>query len=304
MNYEEFKASVVTGLHDYYGAEVCITVSPVLKDNGKREDGIFIRSVEKPEELVPVVYLNRMYECYEKGSVSMDACVQQIIDTRHWNKDYEKMKQFSNRIRDWGQVKAAVYPILLPTEENEELLENLVTGSFLDLSVAYIIREKSENSGNCSIKINRGLLEVYGISQEQLHEQAMQNLEQDSYGFYNIVQCIANYMEWGKPIVMGTEVKVLQTGSMYVLVNMSEIYGAAGILNRRLLHEKIHGMNCYILPSSIHETVFVPVEPGIQQWQMDDMVQEVNESMAGNREKLSNHSYFYDAQTEEIRIWE
>jgi len=82
---------------------------------------------------------------------------------------------------------------------------------------------------------------------------------------------------------------------MYVVSNTQRIYGAAVILYEGVLEafaKKIGG-DFYILPSSIHETLFIPANTGIEQEELLKMVREVNEKEVSPDEELSDHVYRY-----------
>ena len=89
---------------------------------------------------------------------------------------------------------------------------------------------------------------------------------------------------------------------MYILTNRDKSYGAAGILNRELLKEFAEGRDFIILPSSVHESLFVPVDGETDQSVFDEMVREVNRNEVSVEEQLADHSYYYDAQAGEIRM--
>ncbi len=91
-------------------------------------------------------------------------------------------------------------------------------------------------------------------------------------------------------------------GRMYILTNAAKTYGAAGILNKRLVQEFAGGQDFFILPSSIHETIFVRAHDLSEKEAFDSMVAEVNEEQVDAEERLSDHCYYYDGRTGEIRM--
>lgn len=88
---------------------------------------------------------------------------------------------------------------------------------------------------------------------------------------------------------------------MYVLTNSLRMFGAAGILDRKFLKDKLGEKNYYMLPSSIHETIFVPAVEGADWKTLNCMVREVNEKEVSEEERLSDHCYFYEGKTGELR---
>ena len=89
---------------------------------------------------------------------------------------------------------------------------------------------------------------------------------------------------------------------MYVLTNSSKIYGAAGILNKELIRKFAGKQDYFILPSSLHECIFVPVNDKFDKEYFDSMVAEVNKTQVSVEERLTNHSYYYDAESGEIKM--
>ena len=202
-----------------------------------------------------------------------------------------------DKLQDWNCVKECIYPILLSARENKRQLGKLVFTRMLDLAVAYIIRHDTGNGYSGCIKISHNLLSHYKVSKAELHRQAVSNLEKDGYEFCDIESIVRNFMQK----IMGvTEYGKAPLG-MYILTN-SKSYGAAGILNKNMLREFAGNRNYYILPSSIHETIFVPDDGVCGKERLDEMVKEVNAEQLETKEILSDHSYYYDARTEEIRM--
>ncbi|MCH5256763.1 MAG: hypothetical protein J1D87_05690 [Lachnospiraceae bacterium] len=210
--------------------------------------------------------------------------------------DYE---EFKRKILDWDSIKGYIYPILLSTKENAELLEKLVSMPMLDLSVAYIIRKEMPNGYYGSVKISKEMLECYGISAQELHRQAMENLERDGYEFQDMQTLVKNYLSAELSGIWNATSK--PPVEMYILTN-NKSYGAAGILNKELIRKFAGKRDYYILPSSLHETIFVPASNENGKEMLDSMVKEVNADVLDAEDVLSDHSYFYDAKADEIRM--
>ena len=88
-----------------------------------------------------------------------------------------------------------------------------------------------------------------------------------------------------------------------MLTNRTGRYGAAGILDQETVRKFAGGRRYHILPSSLHETIFIPAERGKKE-ELDRMVREINEAQVEKEERLSDHSYFYDGEKDEIRMTE
>lgn len=301
MKYEEFKAKILEELRGFYGEKADVELEEALMNNGKRKGAVQIRIGGEESSTVPFIYLGDFFRMYDAGEMDMEGCIKGIVRLRKENGCRTEIAQFAGRVLDWEYVRGKVYPALLSTEGNRELLGRLASRSLLDLSVIYVIRGTADGGGSYSVKITRGLMKAYGIDEGQLYGQAMQNLEKDGYRFFEMGRYVQEQMEGTENGGMQGQ-ESLEEGKMYILRNTSGLYGAAGILNGNLIRDAAKGHDCFILPSSIHETIFLPVSVGQDQKELDAMVAEINKMCVDEEERLVDHSYYYDAETGRIRI--
>lgn len=299
MNYEEFMKRLLADLQNFYGRDVVIATEKILKNNGQYYHGLQI-TLKTSGNVIPIIYTDGIYEKYKNGDMGMEECVREVLKTREKYECPEEILQFANSLTEWKFVKGKVYPVLLSTEDNRELIQKLVSTPFLDLAVIYIIRG---NEGEC-VKISREMLKAYGIDKQELHEQAMENLGKDGYRFQDMEELIKEMLhERG----LGEDILPLfgedRKGKMFVLTNPVKLYGAAGILDKKRVREFAGGRNFFILPSAVHETIFVPDDHGFDSRELDKMVAEINATQVEKEERLADHSYYYDAEMDEIRMY-
>ena len=67
-----------------------------------------------------------------------------------------------------------------------------------------------------------------------------------------------------------------------------------------LMREILNG-GYYVIPSSVHEMIIVPMTESITRKELDQMVKEVNENVVDPEEILSDHVYIYDAGKEVLQ---
>ena len=91
---------------------------------------------------------------------------------------------------------------------------------------------------------------------------------------------------------------------MYVCSNTSKINGAGVILYDGLLKEFADRVdnNFYILPSSIHETLFIPDAGDVDVNYLKQMVRDVNTTQVAPDEILSDNVYYYDRLTDRVEM--
>lgn len=301
MDYKEFKEKLLEELRRSYGDRAEVELTDVQKNNGVRYDGIRIRVKGDRSRVAPVIRVEEVYSRFAGGGMDMEGCVQAVSEMLKDNSVPKNIEQIAEKVNDWEYVKENVFPILLSTENNRELLQGLASTQMLDLSVVYIIRFRMAGDFEGNAKINRNMLEIYGISTGQLHDQAMENLRKDGYEFQSMESVIRSMIAPEEAEEMHRFTR--QEEVMHVLTNSSRTYGAAGILDKELLKEFAGEQDYYILPSSIHECIFVPMtDDGIGKEDLDNMVAEVNVAQVSVEERLSDHSYYYDGKTGEIRM--
>ena len=301
MKYEEFKENLLEELQRFYGDSAEVEVADVRKNNGIRYDGIQIRMAGDSSRVAPVLNIEGLYNRFTKNGMDMEDCVQAVSRILANNSVPEGVEQIAEKVTVWDYVKEKVFPILLSTEDNRELLQKLVSTQILDLSVAYIIRFKMMDDCDGNAKINKDMLEIYGITIEQLHDQAMENLKRDGYEFQSMPSIIKSMSGPDEAEKMHHRF-TRQEEVMHILTNSRGTYGAAGILDKELLKEFAGKQDYYILPSSVHECILVPVTDEVNKEKLDNMVAEINATQVSAEERLTDHSYYYDAGAGEIRM--
>lgn len=81
---------------------------------------------------------------------------------------------------------------------------------------------------------------------------------------------------------------------MYVLTNESTYYGAGGICINNVIRRIINTIqdDFYILPSSVHELIIVPVlSLSVSEYILPQIVHRINCSIVDLNDRLSNHAY-------------
>lgn len=294
LNYEEFKDAIASQIKDYLPVEYSdadVSITSVLKNNTTRLDGLSIKTPES--NICPNIYLNQFFADYEDGRDIEDiltdiARIRQMHDAPA-DLDVAAITDF-NRIRDRIAAK------LINTEQNREYLEDKPHTDIADLSAVYYINLGSDACGSMTTVITNALLSQYDITVNRLHEIAIQNMGAKAR-FCSMFEVLSEFMS-----------SDLQDGlcpadnMMYVLTNESKLNGAALLLCPATMDKVAEqvGSSYYILPSSIHETLVVPFNDGLNVDQLKQMVREVNSTQVAADEVLSDNVYVYDYERHSI----
>lgn len=284
MNYENFILEVKSGV-ECLCPDAIVSVERVLKNNSLALDGIVIR--REGECLAPTIYLNHMYDEYQSGKL-LDDIVEEIISIDENQR--QKCDVAPEYFCDYEQVKDNIYAKLINREKNEELLKRLPHREFLDLAIIYYGIYDGFEDGVGTWNITNEVLKAYAIDEEVLHQNAMNNNIKKQPFF------IKTLMELLGEIMPKDEDMVLEHGTpMYVMSNEKKLFGAITVLYPGVLNDfyEKHGA-FYILPSSIHEVILIPVSEGVEEKELQNMVKEVNVTALKQEEILSDEIYYYD----------
>lgn len=288
LNYEEFKDAVASQIKDYLPAEYAnsdVTIHSVLKNNSTRLDGL---TIKKPESnICPNIYLNPYYADY-KGGRKIEDILSDIARIRQMSE--APIDLDVSAITDFCRIKDKISAKLVNTERNKEYLKDKPHTDIADLSAVYYIDLGSDSYGKMTTVITDTLLSHYGITIEELHEIAIQNMGTKAR-FCSMFEVWSELMGASAP----NEIQKVDN-MMFVLTNDSKINGAAMLLcpaTMNKIAEQV-GSSYYILPSSVHETLVVPFSDGLNVEDLKNMVHEVNSTQLSADEILSDSVYIYD----------
>ena len=299
---DEFMENLIKELHDRLGDGYEVRQINCLKNNHLNLRGV---SVSREGHMVaPTIYVDRLYLDYLQGLRTMQGTVDMIIKMYNENPSEEKL---SIDFRNYNQIKDGIRLMLLNYEANREMLQNRPHRRFLDLAaVAYLtLKNAPEAFRGGTIQIQNGLFQTWGISEEELFEQGLQNMSEEKE-----ISSIASILDEAPDLDDETKAELEKSkGSMgmYVVSNKRKIYGAGYLLDNLLFQKMAEEKNVEILiyPSSVHELIVVPTEDidaiTAKIGTLD--VEEINQTQVEPEERLSNSIYRYDRNKKEVIIW-
>ncbi|MBR1479022.1 MAG: hypothetical protein IJ608_13845 [Lachnospiraceae bacterium] len=300
MDFEEFKNSVAEQVKDFLPEkyeDASVTLQDVTKNNDTVLTGLLIKTEDS--NIAPNIYLENFFEQYQDGRDMADI-LQNIADVRV---QHEMEQGFDvSKITDFEQVKDKIICKLINAELNADYLADKPHTMVEDLAVVYAIDLGGSESGHMTAPITNSLMEQYGITQEELHDIALHNLSESQIEFKTMRDVLVDLMfpdgiqpDDPRAFMLPPEE---ENPSMYVLSNADKLNGAAALLDAKTMEdisEKLGG-DFIVLPSSIHETIVLPVNEDMDRHTLEAMVQDVNAGQVAPEERLSDHVYMYDSQ--------
>lgn len=266
----------------------------VEKNNGVKLRALTIKKTDC--NISPTIYIDEYSRHYEKTH-DMDEICQQISEMyeKHGNVEFD-----IDSVVNFERVKTKICAKLINREKNMSLLKYVPYREFLDLAVVYFI--SVEGIGNASVLIRDGLVDRWGVTEEELYSCAMQNTP--LLFPENILPMSEVLKDMLSVEAMPEEAFAVIEDTIYVATNQSKIFGAAVLLYPRFLEHEAEalGRNFYIIPSSVHEVLIIPAEKIEQDAdELLEMVKEVNTTQVSNEEVLSDNVYYYDREKNEVK---
>lgn len=184
-------------------------------------------------------------------------------------------------------------PILLNCQKVPEQVHTLEMEGVLGVKICFAIFE-SEGTERRMKLLTETCMDNYGISDDDLV--TCMNLNRYLYKFDTLSNVLQMAGHDDFPI--------------YALTNDKLNFGSGMICVDSIFRKVVERIGCdfYILPSSVHELLFVPVDNFNEDESVEeiedrllDMVWEVNHTQVEPQERLSNHIYYVDSESLEFR---
>lgn len=292
MSYEEFVELVETRMREYFSGGQDIYVRTVIKNNGGRRLGLVIR--EPDLNISPTIYLEEYYERYQSGC-TLEEIEQQIGElychvkvTHRWEGTF---------LQDYEKVRSSIVYRIVSRLKNEDYLKEIPYVPFLDLAIVfYAILDLHEEDKMVFMPISQEHLQMWGVNKEDLYQEACKNTERllpAEFAPMRTVIC-----EIAEEELLGEE----QDEDAYILTNSSRNFGAAAILYPSCLKRigEYLKEDFYVMPSSIHEVIILPVSMAPSWRELDLIICEINETQLKREDVLSDRSYFYCREKQDL----
>lgn len=264
--------------------EFYIEYNEVQKNNVNKEAYRLIPKTQKT--CSPVAY----YENFENYSDNTEIA-KELINIWNKGKSYEipDVEELSSR----EFILKNVYPKVVANTNNELIDgQHLVFKEFLDMFVIYYVNIGADNEGTASYNVQEKMIANAGIDMEELHSQAIKNLEKE-VSIKDMQDIIMNIIGITDESEFDFS-QVPEENQMLVLSKKDSMYGASVILCASVL-EKLDSFwngEFVILPSSVHECISVRSD-GFTLQEMKEMVMEINDTEVSPEDRLTDSVYVY-----------
>lgn len=303
MSYKVFKDCIVQNLQQQLqGVE--IRVNKVRKNNGIELDSLTIQ--EADIIITPCIYLNQYYKQFQQGLLSVQNITTKICSKYKEfkeNSEYMKNDNYADYFKDFTIASEHIVFKLVNFEKNKRLLEDVPFTRFLDLAIVYMFLAKEEDDSVGTILIRNEHIQMWNITVDELHDYAMLKTPKLMPVRLKSMEEVLQEL-LGKPIE-NMDDKRESDSNMYILSNSKGIHGAStilypGVLGNFAYRNNVDIKQLYILPSSIHEVILLPCNQTLNVMQLQQMVEEINQTQVPEEEILSDSIYVYSVKNDTI----
>ena len=227
-----------------------ISVQEVTKQAEERLTALCIRSDKT--NITPLIYIDSAYQNYCHGASieNLALTIKQIYEQN------SNLQQFDTTIvTDWEKAKKTVCARLINVKRNTSYLAEKVTTPLDGTNLAYMYFIDIPIPKDGSVPINTSIFKGWNVSLEEMHEIACANTQRL---YPACIQSMAATME---DLAGDTGIDFVPTdAAMYVVTNRQKIHGAISALYPDTIKRLQDALgDYYLLPSSIHEMLAVPV---------------------------------------------
>lgn len=303
MVYEEFLSIVQSSLKSRLGDSISVTVQKVPKNNGTMMDGL---SICRPgEHISPTIYLNSFYEHWKSG-VSLAEILEEI---QHIYADGTSFPNIDPGIlNDFKKLRDRVAYRLVHTASNQEMLRDLPSVSFLDLSVIFYLYLEENEYGHMTATIHKSHAKSWGVTEIMLYQLAQRNtprlLPAELKSMREVIEGLRLCQTDDALTKQTADEHGQEPAPLYVLGNTSGINGACAVLYDHVLKNFADPLeqDLIILPSSIHEVLLVPYTEELCINDLFHMVHHINRTEVPVEDRLSDEIYYYRRAEDRITL--
>ena len=296
MNYQEFLNAVVECVRKIAGKEAEVFIHRVTKNNGIVLDGIVI--MKNGSNFSPTIYLNGYYSMYLSGC-ELDEIVRRVYDI--YLNSIGNVTIPDDFFMSFEKLRNNVAFRVINYERNEKLLENIPFRRFKNLAIVYFVVIDDIEEGRGIVTIYNNHVGYWNINEDILYNCAMINTPRLYPAEIKPMNQVVSDMILKESNEDNIEELIAHVNRMneefpmYVLTNSYRSYGASCMLYDGLLMKFARHIEAdlYIVPSSVHEIILIPVDGDVTKEGLDEMVRNVNSTELSKEEILSDTAYLF-----------
>ncbi len=295
MNIDEFREKLVEFMNERF-ENVVFSLQQVDKLNNRSYHGITGRRDDS--NVCPTLDISGLFEEYQDG-MPIERAAEQLEGM--FRKAFDQLPVYDRDVlENYNAIKDKLILQLVRIEGNEKMLSKIPYERMADLALICRVELEHNEHGIASTIVNNTLLKNYEISKDRLFRDAKENAPRLHPGKVSNLAEMLNIFS-PSPAYDDSPLNIATTEDQ---LNGACVIAYPGFLDQAA--EKIGG-SFFVLPSSVHEVLFVKDDRGFRSKELCDMVRSINNSEVRPEDQLSDIAYHYDAENrafEKAEEWE
>lgn len=296
MDFNEFQNQILQEAKErMWGVQV--EIRPVEKLQGESYTGLSIQPNDSP--VAATLNLDAVYnQMVDQGKTFQEVADDLISHAVDVIVDMPKIDV--NDLTNYDQMKNTLVVQVIPTDRNADMLADIPHKNIEDMSLVYRMQIDQNETGTSSVLITNAMLENYGVTLDQLHQDAMDAAVINNPATFRSMQEVLSDL-MGMPADL---MPPMDSPQMYVASVESSLNGAGVIAYPDFMNQVAEqvGGDFFVLPSSVHEVLVIPDDGSMNRHDLELMVREVNASEVLPKDQLSDNVYHYDSQNQVFEL--
>ena len=304
MNFEQFVEDVKAEIKHYLPEEFQDAQIDILQHNKLNESYLGMTVRKDDQTIAPTVNLEHYYEMFQAFDENLDIVMQQVADLVTLKPIHLDLSLFTN----YEVAKEHLFIRVSDAERNGEILTGLPHRRVENLAITYHIVAEIGEEGIGSTPVTNRMLNGFGITEEQLHQDALDNSPKIFPAKVETMSSMMDKMmreDMRRAGMTEEEIDLYfenmglnDPNPLTVVTNEHQTNGAAVLFypgQMEKLGETVNG-DFFILPSSTHEVLILPDDGGMTYQELKAMVMEINSTQVSPEDRLADEVYHYDTK--------
>ena len=251
----------------------------------------------------PLLYVDQVYFDYQRGRV-FSSIVEELLAV---NEKRKERKQIQSYFVDFKKAKPYLCYQLVNRERHLAFLSDRPHEPFFNLEKLYGILTEEKRGWRMILDIRKCHLEKWGISEQELKQQAEENmptlLPVQKRGIQELF-CISPEQENACDAFLQSIHGEEPAERVWILSNSLHFYGASVFAYPNVWEEIAEQWDDHLVisPSSVHEVTVRPLKEGNELPACVMALRERNATRRRDEEFLGNHVYLYEKGTGHIMV--
>lgn len=312
LSFEEFKNTFCSQFPEVMGPEFEdyeMKLMPVNK-RGKTLDGFTYcpkeHDINEPR-VMPTFYFDDIYEMYRKDP-DINRHLYEVASSM--KSAYERGRSMMPNV-SLACVKKNIIAELVNPDVARAYIDDVPHRFFLNLCIIYRWVVNVDDTGIYSTIINNDLMLAAGLNEDFLYAIAIKNTRKvivpQIKSFESVVRNALKREGASETEIRKTIGRVKKEDRIYMLTNKRNFRASTAIIFKEVL-QKIADKtesDYYIVPTSVDESLLVPLKTGLAPGHLLEMLNESNSVYFDNDDKmLSDTIYYYSMKDDDLYVYD